>query len=134
MHKTHWLTRPWSDFDLRPACGQSNVPATENPADVTCLNCQKALENDLKTDQDRAEEEGGRKARQRARSKAVSELIARHQDEFDALWDAWAVEFHDEAVQAAVGRIRRTRAWDESMRESKRAELLDQLAALGEEP
>ena len=131
--RTHWLEQRPYWTGKHPACGVSrDRPASEDPGDVTCLTCQRRIEADMRSPDDVAEEQGAAKARQRARARAVSDLIARHEDEFNALWDGWAVELHDECVKEARAEIEQRARWDREWREQKKEQLLAQLESLGE--
>lgn len=129
MAKTH-LRNEWG----RGECGvghRGNPTLTEDPGEVTCLSCQSHLEDEMRTVDEIVDAEAWRKARGRARSRAVSVLVERHADEFETLRVGFEEEMFAE-VRAEVERAELAhRQWQEEWQAKERAKLEAQLKRLG---
>lgn len=131
VHLSHipsWSKTP------RARCGLSSaaeVQMTDDPGQVTCLTCEKRLNEDLEPVDERIERESYQKARNRARSRAVTELVERHHREFEQIWDDFTEDLIEDARAEVESDVEARDRWDAERIKRRRAELERELEALG---
>lgn len=128
MSKTHWLTedRGW----IHVACGASNSPNSDNPADVTCQSCLRAVDRDMRTPEETIDAEARRLARGSARSRAVAALVEEHIDDFNVMWEAHTEALIPEYRKKVRFEFEQRRRWEDDRRQREIAELEAKLKAL----
>lgn len=127
--KVHWRGQKRYNYK-RAECGVDSQNLSVNPAEVTCLACEKRIEVDMESVDEYVDRLAPAKARQIARSKAVTTLIETHAAEFAALLDEFTVEFMDSARADIRREAERERAYESEWREKRRAELVAELEGL----
>lgn len=134
--KVHWLTRPWwgkPNAPLRPACStyhRDALETSEDPADVTCKACLRAVDQDLKSPEDIATERAEAKARGVARGRAAADIARAYPDEYQAAYASHLEAATAELYEQELSALRIRQAWDEERRQKRRAELEAELEAL----
>lgn len=113
--KTH-LRDGYETLPNRPACRYDSVPdefLTDDPSLVTCLNCERTIEERLQTPAERARKTARRKAKQSAVQRAKVELADLHHVEFQQLvrkhyrdefprWLNWETKIEEHLAEAGL--------------------------------
>ena len=129
--KIHWEDEqrpgPWMSCGLRV----SEDNQTEDPGKVTCASCLTHIERAFEPVAVTLDREATKAAKTLATSRARSDLIENHREEFEVMVTEYAEALYDEALKVATDARARFVAWNKKRDDARRAKLEAELETLG---